>query len=364
MDVRACVRLYECQYIDTRTRTHTRIGSPECIFWFNKDSRLSIASVSIPYGQRFIEVDIENQANILFVAPGNLFLRFSVEQQISSNVTGGLPTAIDVTIVNKWVTKTPALANNSVIDTTQQISNIDLYINNIFVNPEVHDIYIRRIGFSLIRVHRFQSDRQSTSTANVLLSNLKWPIETIYLGLRPSINISAANPNQYRDWHHMTALVDEVINCKSSSESEFVVDSVAFDAAGIFNKFNSSEIVDKRVLYPRVTKTIETLQLTAHGIDIFKTFKAAFFNDYMPYTFGGLNVIVPKDEGAMMLNMCLYPGTYQPSGHINVSRAREFYLQFTSEYVSPSTQADLLVLAIAINFLLISDGSAVLRYST
>ena len=48
--------------------------------------------------------------------------------------------------------------------------------------------------------------------------------------------------------------------------------------------------------------------------------------------------------------------TYQPSGHINVSRAREFYLQFASSYCASGTPCDLLVLAKAINFLLISDG--------
>lgn len=60
----------------------------------------------------------------------------------------------------------------------------------------------------------------------------------------------------------------------------------------------------------------------------------------------------------------MYPGTYQPSGHLNVSRAREFYFNFSSSYCDSSHVCDLLVLAIAINFLLISDGSAVLRYST
>ena len=29
-----------------------------------------------------------------------------------------------------------------------------------------------------------------------------------------------------------------------------------------------------------------------------------------------------------MVNFCLYPHSYQPSGHINVSRAREFYLDY------------------------------------
>jgi hypothetical protein len=58
----------------------------------------------------------------------------------------------------------------------------------------------------------------------------------------------------------------------------------------------------------------------------------------------------------LMLNFCLYPGTYQPSGHLNVSRARELYLEYVSSYVSQASPADLLVLGRAINFLLISDG--------
>lgn len=66
----------------------------------------------------------------------------------------------------------------------------------------------------------------------------------------------------------------------------------------------------------------------------------------------------------MMINFALFPRSYQPSGHLNVSRAREFFLQWTTRYVNAQTPADLLAVAIAINFLLITDGSAVLRYST
>lgn len=74
----------------------------------------------------------------------------------------------------------------------------------------------------------------------------------------------------------------------------------------------------------------------------------------------------PEDLGALMINFCLYPGTYQPSGHINVSRAREFYLEYTSDpaVINSTSDGVLVVLASALNFLLISDGSAVLRYST
>ena len=100
------------------------------IFWFNSDPRLSIASVSIPYGQRFITVEIERQDNILFVAPGNLFLRLTVEQTYSPSGTNrGTADAQGVQDVKKWVTLTPVLATGSVIDSTQTIPLMELYIN-------------------------------------------------------------------------------------------------------------------------------------------------------------------------------------------------------------------------------------------
>lgn len=94
------------------------------------DSRLAVASVSIPYGQRFITIEMENQQNILFVAPGNLWLRLTVQQQTSADVvTKGLPNAVAVERVDTWVTYTPVLATGSTIDTNQRILNLELYIN-------------------------------------------------------------------------------------------------------------------------------------------------------------------------------------------------------------------------------------------
>lgn len=335
------------------------------LFWFNKDCRLSIPSVSIPFGQRFITVDIEQQSNLLFVAPGNLFLRLTVEEQVASGAGAGTAAALAVNAVRKTVTMTPVLATGSTINTTQQITGLELYINNIFVNPEIHDIFIKRIGFSLIRVHRVQTATQVSEFNSLLLSNMKWPIETMYLGLRPTVNTSAANPNQWRDWHRLTLTTDQSLETTSLAAGDVMIDNtVAFDAVSPFHKRFSSQELCERVTYPAVTETISTLKVVAHGIQLFDTYKAAFYRDYLSYTFGGPNIATPYDLGALMVNFCLYPGTYQPSGHLNVSRAREFYIDINSPYATSTTTADVLVLATAINFLLISDGSAVLRYST
>jgi hypothetical protein len=110
--------------------------------------------------------------------------------------------------------------------------------------------------------------------------------------------------------------------------------------------------------------TVDSLTLTSHGIVIFDNFNDTFFNQYMPYHYGGPALVTPDDVGALFVNMALFPRSYQPSGHLNISRARETYLKWTTSYVSAKTPADLLAVAVAINFLLITDGSAVLRYST
>ena len=110
--------------------------------------------------------------------------------------------------------------------------------------------------------------------------------------------------------------------------------------------------------------TVDSLTLTSHGIVIFDSFNDTFFNQYMPFHYGGPALCTPEDPGALFVNMALFPRSYQPSGHLNISRARETYIKWTTSYISSKTPADLLAVAVAINFLLITDGSAVLRYST
>ena len=54
-----------------------------------------------------------------------------------------------------------------------------------------------------------------------------------------------------------------------------------------------------------------------------------FYNSYMSVACNSSSkgeLVAPKGTGACLINFALEPGLLQPSGHINVSRAREFYL--------------------------------------
>lgn len=373
-------------------------------FWCNTDPRLAVPSVAIPYGQRFINIDLASASEMLgFQLRG-----------------AGL------------------LGNTSL--SVPAISQMNLYINNIFVNPEIHKIFIKRIGFTLIRVHRQQNIATSLSNQQILLQNLKWPIETLFVGLRPTVQ-----PDPLRDWWKFTQVTETAMNMPNlpnyrgttmqtgvasftqafpyaagaqtltvsgvtpvspatsvtatyslpggePAAGAIQLVTIAGAGTGAYGYFPypgavaAARTVLVTVVTPASTqnvvpawsqaqltalvntKTIDTITISAHGIFLYNQIPADFFNAYTPFTYGGPHIRTPEDQGALMIPFNLYPGTYQPSSHVNVSRAREFYIEYFSSVIGFPTNSPasgtLVVVASAINFLLISDGSAVLRYST
>jgi hypothetical protein len=362
------------------------------LFWYNKDVRLAVPSVAIPYGQRFINIDLASLEELCNVYP-----------------RGAGTAAVPLGSVAK----------------SDALQTIELYINNIFVNPEVHNIYIKRIGFSLIRVHRQQLYSANSSDHNLLLQQLKWPIEYLYVGMkvRAYHNTSSSEDlvNGLNKWHtfsqqvetpyvdtgrqgaketllvtlttgtvgvaatgvltgtgvlQQTLVVGDVVRVAGVNYSVSVGAAAAADvtdvtvqpapAVAVTATVDNAKVTRGGAEYEtlKCTKTLDKVSITAHGIPIYNDFESGFFNAYTTYHYGGPNINTPKDCGLCFVPFCLYPGTYQPSGHINVSRAREFYIQYTSSVIDATTLGTLVVIASAINFLLISDGSAVLRYST
>lgn len=327
-------------------------------FWFNNDVRLAIPSVSIPFGQRFITIKLAPQDVLAFEFPG-LFIRQTIDSGAVENVA---------TLNVRTVTYRPWFRPGTITDIN--LSNVELYVNNLFVNPEIHDIYIKRISFSLVRVTRKQKHNVNTDTsAEVQLTNLKYPIEFMFVGMRPNWNTNSQNPQQWRDWHRLTKVNDIVCDPRSLAETAQVTITVEADViTETLNPGETDHISNFGKVIPdtmvKELKTIDQLSVTAHGVKIYTEFPEKFYSAYTPFHFGGPNIITPHDDGAMMINFALYPGSYQPSGHINLSRAREFFLQWTTRYINATNPAELHVQASAINFLLITDGSATLRYTT
>jgi len=393
-------------------------------FWFNNNVSLAVPSVSIPFGQRFITINLaaaqgsSQGGNLIYEYPA-AFLRTTFSYNADApwvpcfasyvNPDGDLVngTNLNTTVINyyAWSAENSYLTSNlpgvspssngttysrdatnpfpvsnnfpgiTFPTTVPQLVSInnnvftELYINNIFVNPEIHDIYIKRIGFSLIRVFREQIQPVgSGALSDILLSQLKWPIEYMFVALQPTWNTNTTyNTNAWRDWHRMTKQINSLPS-STLLENHY--------AQGIFpnvtpgTAVNTSDVTITQeavsgVEYWLPVPTIDTMSITSHGIQLFDHLPSPFYNTYMPYNFGTPMMNTPDDIGVMFVTFALYPGNYQPSGHLNISRARETYVNISSTYVAQTNGKVLFIaVAIAINFLLISDGSAVLRYST
>lgn len=444
-DVSYRTKLQGCNGLQTPTGVKTEdveLFIP-LLFWCNKDPRLAVPSVAIPYGQRFITLELAS----------------------ASELTGEVPRGYPATWTNEQIWSATSIAAGGAITTPANLKTIELYINNIFVNPEVHNIFIKRIGFTLIRVHRRQSNDSQGGSESVLLQNLKWPIEALFVGMRVKDYHNPPNADvgrQHLDkWHKFCTVTHEArttqgwkVNKASINEFADVaalvpgVTSATFSATaagssptltlvgasavgvlavGDVLSFSSTvggvatgntvgpltvaslsadgltvTFVEDSATVPNYadvsavdtvpaatlafdlvvashsaselgyhvevcSPNITNITIKAHGIAIYKDFPTGFFNAYIPYNYGGHNIRAPRDIGAFLITFCLYPGTYQPSGHINISRAREFYIDYETTGLINSqngVRGTLVIVASAINFLLISDGSAVLRYST
>ena len=287
------------------------------LFWFC-DIRQAVPSAAIPFGQRKITIDLESQANLI---------RSIVNPSATTALTS--PTVTPLNIVT-----------------------CDLYINNIFVDQTVQDIFINRIGFSLTRVHRRQLINLTKSNDQQQLTSLKWPTETIYVGFQPVANTTSNSTTTTRgsqvcvmdpnmdDWHRYG-----VVTTTSS-------------AAAALNGAGSGYIVKSEASH------ITTIGIQSYGIDLFREMPGSFFNSYIPFQYGGSNICTPTDPGLYMINFCAYPGSYQPSGHINISRSREFFIKYNSTYIASNAAVNMFVNAIAINFLFVSEGSAIMRFTT
>jgi hypothetical protein len=318
--------------------------------WFAQQKQQMVPSVSIPYGDRHINVTLAAKSAMMAHAdPGVLQVVRAAAAIVAG--TAQVHTVTSYDFLGQAVGGSTYAATEP---TGGTLSTAHMYMNNVYVLPEVHNIFIQRVGFSLIRVHRAQTISGIVIGDNdKLLSQLKWPVERMVFGVQPT-----ANASDISDWWKMASLTPKT----STVSAKVIYDGTTDTDGGVPDAFDrgiTDSVVDKYT-YDGNVNAITTLSISLHGQKLYDAMPADFFTDYVPTCYGGSNISASEEDPASgMISFALIGGIYQPNGHLNVSRAREFYFQPTC-----AVGGTLVLEADAINFLLISDGNAVLRYST
>lgn len=381
------------------------------LFWFCSDPRESIPSVSIPYGQRLIECNVNEIRNLLQHA--------------------GIAPSWDDPQQADTVVPVPTL-------------KFEMWINNIYVNPDVHDILVKKISFNLIRLHLLQTNDLRNRADQIQLTTFKWPIEHIFLCFTPFDNFDNTKPNMITDWHRCHEVKnEEFIECCAANTAQFPTTNVNnipedslinevtraqlvedgnitllsnnFDVTHLINLsqidnpylpnapgdtvqsvaqfhgilefvgmanifswdkaiFNLVDPVETQLetlrvnnfcvkRYKRCSPVVFDLTIESHGVPLYNDFPEYFYNQYIPWHYG-CDIRTPYDCGVYLITFDLFTGQFQPNGYFNMSRARETFVKWTDSIISSDIPVRMAALAICLNFLLIADGTALVRYGT
>lgn len=275
------------------------------LFWF-QDPKLAIPNITLPFGQTFLEFDIASKDDVCGCAN---------------------------------------FAQDSGLFDAPKLIDFHLYTNHIYLNPDILDIFIKRIGITLIRVHKQQEMILNQSFNEVLLNEMKFPIESMYVAFRPSINLEGSE--RLDTW-----------NLNSSLVKSFIPTPVMFDNTG-----NGDYVLGSNsIIYYQENVVVNILGLKADNISIFNETSSLFYNSYLPYQYG-VHTSTPPDKSTYMFTFNFDPNSYQPSGYLNLSKIRRFYLYYESSIIGPMNTCKLIVSAKAINFLLLRDGELSLQYN-
>jgi hypothetical protein len=270
------------------------------IFWFNKDLAQAFPNKKIPYGSIKVAFKIRGIDELVAVA----------------NYGGG------------GAYNTPSIAT------------FDLFVNQIVTIPEVANIMMKKYyDFNMIRINKQFEATLNQPNGDILLKDLKFPIENIAIGIRPVENLSNVDI-----WHRNKKLT------KINVKTPVVIQNPVANSIAISNAYYFSE-----------EDSITEAALKLQDNKLFKSNPIKLYTSYIPYTFKGYNT--PIDGGWMIFNFQFRKDQYDPSGHLDMSKNRELYFHYESAVITNEDRAKMYVIASAINFLLIKENDAILRYS-
>jgi hypothetical protein len=224
-----------------------------------------------------------------------------------------------------------------------------LYVNGLFVNPEVHDVFASRADVTLARVHRAQTTPLIAARQRTLMSQLKFASEYFLVGVR-----ARANAADISRWWLMGAAVPRPPAARLYVPA--VVWGPLLPALSLVNR----QAADVSAL----ENPLAALRVDAHDVVLYAETGAKFFGAYLPIRYPERSVVVsPVDPAAFLVPFCLMPGAAEPSGHYNLSAGRELYLETVLRDSFLQYDLSLVVYSSALNFLVRRGDKFELRYA-
>jgi hypothetical protein len=275
------------------------------LFWFNTNKKYAFLN-NFPFGRVVIKIEFEDVSKII--------------------------TCLDV--------------SNDIYHErfiTPAFTECELYSNHIYINDDVKDIFIAKLGFTLIRTHLFIKKILDKNKDRISLSSdLKYPIEDVCIYARPDINETGIDSLNL--WHKNSIQVIRnirvpVIYTSNGIEKLGMNDITYYDELPIFN----------------------TLGLSVNNSSVHGSNNPIFFQSYIPLISG--EYVNSNNNNYYFIPYNLFPRKFQPSGYVNMTKSRDIYFEYTSNLLEAWSPINLYVHATAINFIVYNNNTAMLNFS-
>lgn len=276
------------------------------LFWFNRDIRLAFPNHIKPFGQIKVRIELDNANNLM--------------------------NSIDVV--------------NDVYNQHYNIPEIEactLYTKHIYINSEIQDIYLTKLGFNLVRIYKKVEKILTTNNDRIMTQELKFPIESLYVFFRPVINETGID--NFQTW-----------NLNSVISLNYIKTPIIYDVGGV------DTLGINNIKYYNQQPVINSFRFEANDSAVYGTQSTKFYDGYLPYI-SGLNVM-SNDNNIYYLPFTFMPQEQQPCGYINLSKTREIYFEYSSNLIEANKPVKAYIYATALNFLLLTKTAATLKYLT
>src|SRR3972149_4725907 len=277
------------------------------LFWFNRDVSSSLNNILIRTAQRNIDIYLAPLRRIIQAIDVN-------DNVVSSGITGF------------------------------KIEGIELYTKNIYVNSEIHDLFMNRRLMSVIKINKRHIEILSGSEGEIHLSGLKYGIEYLKFGFKP-----LENEESFDNWHKYSKITVEELPHVTVINNP-IVNPV-------------QQVVIRTIKFLKCGNVVEKVGFKAFGVELYPMLSPAFYNQHIPLM--NEHIVTPDDCGKMIAPFNLLPGGKMMTGYLQTSRAKEFYLKYDSENkINQNNKVKLFVSAEALAFLYYDGFSIYLKYIT
>jgi hypothetical protein len=340
-------------------------------FDFCESPSNALPVLQIPGAPRIIKSTFNTQANVLFTKSPVFVERNAIS--LSGTSVSSTPditnSYVNTTYVNVPLSSTVTAGTNGVASSAAPFSAAALYINNIFIDRNIHDIYIQRVSLALTRVHLSMAMAVTSSGAAILLNTFKWAVEYLYVGVQPIYSSGGTPTVAGADvgWDKFQQFTPRSYYTPTATTGAF--NSLA--SPSVANSTQTLISAGLPIVYQDPTDIMTALAVAINTLQLFQSdngvMPARFYDSYVPFRVGGYNISNNSlYAGNFLVNFAFYPREKNPNGYANISRSREFNLYPTINSninLTAGNGYQLIAEGKALNFYYISLGNLNLRFN-